>query len=280
MQFRLKQIAPPKEWGRFESLCHAIFKELWNDPLAQKNGRNGQPQNGVDIWGSIDGSRTSFRGVQCKGKDAYYGSKAAWAEILDEIKKAESFYPDIEHWVFATTAPVDGRLQEKARVLSLERNKQKKFTIDVLGWEELLALLASAPDVVSEFYPEHADHVPDILDALRELPSIKHELEDLLKRFVSTSVAIEPVADSSNDWEALAFGGGRGLGPALMGYPMGPSDAAACPEIPEVGTAISLLKIAFSARLVGVPGAGKSLAAYQVANRFAQRETECFRLTD
>lgn len=36
MQFRTKQIAPPKEWGAFEDLCHALFKRIWNDPLAQK----------------------------------------------------------------------------------------------------------------------------------------------------------------------------------------------------------------------------------------------------
>jgi len=42
MQFRAKQIAPPKEWGTFEDLCHALFKRVWNDRLAPKNGRRGQ----------------------------------------------------------------------------------------------------------------------------------------------------------------------------------------------------------------------------------------------
>lgn len=115
MQFRAKQIAPPKEWGTFEDLCHALFKRVWDDPIAQKNGRRGQAQTGVDVFGSPDGSRSSYFGVQCKGKDSNYGSTAEWAEVLAEIAKAEKFLPKLDHWIFATTAPVDGKLQKAAR---------------------------------------------------------------------------------------------------------------------------------------------------------------------
>ncbi len=87
MQFRAKQIAPPKEWGTFEDLCHALFKQVWQDPLAQKNGRRGQAQYGVDVFGSLNGDRRSFRGVQCKGKDSNYGSKVEWSEAQAEIAK-------------------------------------------------------------------------------------------------------------------------------------------------------------------------------------------------
>ena len=121
MQFRAKQIAPPKEWGTFEDLCHALFKRVWQDPLAQKNGRRGQAQHGVDVFGSPNGDRRSYRGVQCKGKDSNYGSKAEWSEVLAEIAKAEKFSPKLDEWIFATTAPADATLQKAARELSVKR---------------------------------------------------------------------------------------------------------------------------------------------------------------
>ena len=109
--------------GTFEDLCHALFKRVWKDPLAQKNGRRGQKQHGVDVFGSEDGDRQSYQGVQCKGKDANYGSNADWPEIFAEVAKADNFSPKLQHWIFATTAPVDAALQKMARVLSVERRE-------------------------------------------------------------------------------------------------------------------------------------------------------------
>ena len=180
MQFRAKQIAAPKEWGTFEDLCHALFKRVWKVPLAQKNGRRGQKQHGVDVFGSVDGDRRSYQGVQCKGKDANYGSSADWPEVLAEVAKAEHFSPKLQHWIFATTAPVDAALQKLARELSTQRLALGLFSIDVLGWEEILALMAEAPEVVAEFYPEHADHLPAVMEALRALPSLEAKLATLV----------------------------------------------------------------------------------------------------
>ena len=94
--------------------------------------------------------------AQCKGKEANYGSFATSDELLAEIAKADNFIPPLEHWAFATTAPVDARLRETARKLSLQRNKQSRFSVDVLGWEEIQALMAEYPDIIAEFYPEHS----------------------------------------------------------------------------------------------------------------------------
>jgi hypothetical protein len=145
MQFRAKQIAPPKDWMSFENLCHAIFKVVWSDPLAQKNGRLGQAQHGVDIFGSPGGVRSEFHGVQCKGKDATYGGKPTLKELKEEIANADRFSPALTHWIFATTAPSDASLQKAARELSVDQHKKGKFTLDVLGWEEIQALLVAAP---------------------------------------------------------------------------------------------------------------------------------------
>ena len=57
---------PPSDPVAFESLCLDLWKELWADPGAQKNGRSGQSQRGVDVFGCFDGKHV---GVQCKQKD-------------------------------------------------------------------------------------------------------------------------------------------------------------------------------------------------------------------
>lgn len=279
MEFRAKQIAPPRSWERFEDLCHALFKKVWADPIAQKEGRRGQPQHGVDIVGSPHSERGCFHGVQCKGKDANYGASASWDEILAEVAKAEYFSPTLAHWIFATTAPVDGKLQRAARELSLERSRLGRFTVSVLGWEEIQALMAEAPSVIEEFYPEAAFDLPGILRELREL--MKQAMDQNIYKETESSTSRRHSAQRSDAvWQLLSFDERRDLGPALMGRPLGPSDAAVCPKLDEVEALVAQLQTAFSARILGVPGAGKSVCAYQAAWRLSKQGFSIKRLFD
>ncbi len=264
MEFRAKQIAPPKSWERFEDLCHALFKKVWDDPIAQKEGRRGQMQHGVDICGAPTSERGIFHGVQCKGKDANYGASASWNEILTEIDKAEHFSPNLEHWIFVTTAPVDGKLQQAARKLSLERSKFGLFTVSVLGWEEIQALMAEAPSVVEEFYPEAAFDLPGILRGLSELAN-QVPIQGMYSNAGNTTSRRYSSQHADAVWQEISFNEQRDLGPALMGRPLGSADAAVCPKLHEVDALVEQLQTAYSARIFGVPGAGKSVCAYQVA---------------
>jgi hypothetical protein len=103
---------PPKYCQQFEDLCLTIFQHVWRCPTAQQNGRQGQPQQGTDIWGTDDGALV---GVQCKGKDAGFGATLSKQELLDEVDKAKGFRPPLSHWILATTAPKDVRIEELAR---------------------------------------------------------------------------------------------------------------------------------------------------------------------
>ena len=226
-------------------------------------------------------TRSSYQGVQCKGKDANYGSKADWSEVLEEIGKAEKFSPTLDHWIFATTAPADAALQNSAREISMERRAKRLFTVDVLGWEEILALMAEAPETFAEFYPQHADHLPEAIAALRALPALETKLTGLIEGLSApNSSTIAGATHGAAMWEPIAFDGDRGLGPALMGYPLGPSDAVACPQLPEFGSALAQLGIAYSVRLVGEPGSGKSIGAYQAARALHTEGFEVVRLVD
>lgn len=162
MDFLDKQILAPKSWEKFEDLVHALFAEVWNDPVAKKHGRRGQPQHGVDVYGEPKGAGGPFHGVQCKGKDAGYNAKATVVEFDAELAKAEAFEPPLSHWTFATTASDDEVLQKHARKVSRARKAAGKFTVDVLGWGSLHALIAKHTSVIRQFYPEqlpYADHL-------------------------------------------------------------------------------------------------------------------------
>ncbi|AMP06441.1 ATP-binding protein [Collimonas pratensis] len=283
MDDRDKQIPPPKSWIAFEDLCHSLFKAIWNDPLAQKNGRSGQAQNGVDIYGSPGGDYGFHQGVQCKGKETQYGAKPNISELEREIAKAESFQPCLQHWIYATTAPVDATLQEAARKISTLRSKAGRFTVSVLGWGDIESLLCERKEVLAAIYPEHGIDVTGLLKGILAMPHgvEVRELLDIVKRGVHQTWG----AATSNDdgrpfWRPIIFGEGRDLGPALMGRPLGPEDAASSPKLQESDAAVAELKRAFSVRIVGEPGSGKSTCAYQAAMQFATMGWNIVRLSD
>jgi hypothetical protein len=263
MDFRNKQIPRPRHWQEFEELCLALFREVWKDELAQKNGRTGQPQHGVDVWGAVDGSRSTFQGVQCKGKDESLGASVTKAELIAEIGKADKFEPALEHWVLATTAPADAEIARVAREISVSRESHDRFTVQVMGWSDIESLLFRHVAVLEQFYPELG------LDATT-LARAVWQIANAASQGAPQSALVANELNASS-WRAVTFDTGRDIGPALLGRPLGPTDALACPRLPEADAAVRQLEVAFSARLVGEPGTGKSVCAFQTAHTFALR---------
>jgi hypothetical protein len=199
MDFLDKQIAAPKSWEKFEELMRALFASVWNDPLARRNGRTGQPQHGVDIFGEPGGSGGTWYGVQCKGKDGGYKAVPTRREFDAELAKAESFEPPLGRWIFVTSAPDDAALQEHARTVSSERQAGGKFAVDILGWNALQALLAQHPAVLGQFYPEHVSPVPEDLAKLAEASTASLDaIDDVLRRGGASLSLVRP-----ESWEDL-----------------------------------------------------------------------------
>jgi hypothetical protein len=146
MDFRLPI---PKNWQDFESICHRLWIEIWNDPNAQKNGRQGQGQDGVDIYGTPIYSREIF-GVQCKDKDGQLGSFLTAQELTDECSKAKKFSPEISSFTMATTAPRDAKLQEKARQLTSEN--KFPFDIQVWSWDDIQSEIVYRQSILDGYY--------------------------------------------------------------------------------------------------------------------------------
>ncbi|MEL7688876.1 hypothetical protein AAG596_15260 [Citromicrobium bathyomarinum] len=182
MDFLDKQIPPPRDWAKFEDLTRSLCAAIYGNPLASKNGRQGQAQHGVDVFIEHPPQSGEWVGVQCKGKDGNFGAKATISEFDEELAKAEKFEPPLKHWIFATTAQNDQKLQAHARKVSQQRATLGAFSVDVLGWDSLLALIAQHEDVIREFYPEQISQLRDDLERIEQDSTIALEgLDDVLR---------------------------------------------------------------------------------------------------
>jgi hypothetical protein len=154
MHFLARQIAPPKSWDTFEDLCLLLFRAIWHDPLATKNGRQGQPQAGVDVSGTDHAGRRGWCGVQCKLKDQLLGKMPTRAEIEKELRKADTFDPPLQCWILATSAASDGTISAFVRRLSDQRVQDGLCAVTLLAWSDIHSLLAQHTEVARIFYPE------------------------------------------------------------------------------------------------------------------------------
>ena len=139
----------PNNWQDFETICLRLWQEIWNDPNAQKNGRQGQSQNGVDIFGKPIYSN-QFHGVQCKDRDGRLGSKLTDNLLRQECAKARSFSPPIESFTIATTCPRDEHIQSFARELT--QKAEFPFQVQVWAWDDIEAELVYRPLILKSYY--------------------------------------------------------------------------------------------------------------------------------
>jgi hypothetical protein len=103
-------------WSEFEDIVLSSFKVRWKNPNLQKNGRQGQPQQGVDIWGLNHLSREV--GIQCKNV-----ASLTIKQIEEEVNKSEGFKPQLDEFYIATSLSRDAFLFEEVRLLSAERKR-------------------------------------------------------------------------------------------------------------------------------------------------------------
>ncbi len=130
----------PSNWQDFESLCKKLWGEIWNCPEIQKNGRLGQEQNGVDVFG-IPFGEDAFYGIQCKGKNEYNNNQFSKKEIDDEIEKSKTFEPSLKKLYFATTALNDSKIQAYVRTKNIEHIKSGLFEVHLFSWETIVDLI-------------------------------------------------------------------------------------------------------------------------------------------
>ena len=94
--------------------------------------------------------------MQCKGKDALYGSEVTEAELRKEVAKALMFKPALSSWTLATSGPKSAAVEAEARRITEEHGPQGLFEVHVMGWEDLRHLIADYPEVIEKHYPDVA----------------------------------------------------------------------------------------------------------------------------
>lgn len=144
------QLAPPSNWQDFESLTLVLWKSIWNDFNAQKNGRQGQSQSGIDVFGQPQGTRI-WEGIQCKGKQNFQHKIITPEELDREFKKAKKFRPRISSFIMATTAPRDVNIQEEARKKCSFKSLPSR--ISVWSWNDIEDELNFRDYLLPTLYP-------------------------------------------------------------------------------------------------------------------------------
>lgn len=132
----LRTIDIPKitDGEKFEHLC----RDLWrNNPDYESivlNGRKGQTQFGVDVFGR-NVKTEEWLGIQCKVKAT--GQALTKADIETEINKAKSFNPSLSVFKLCTTLDRDANIQNIVREIQTELSKSKGFKLEILFWDDL-----------------------------------------------------------------------------------------------------------------------------------------------
>lgn len=150
-KLRNLKIFPLKDEKEFEDLCLALWKRILGDPNTQLNGRRGQSQKGVDLFGRRSGS-SNWVGIQCKVRNKGILTET---DVNDDVKAAKSFNPRLSELTFATTAPRDEKIQEYARILT-EQNARDgiELEVSIVSWDDIQLVLSeeSNLDICRRFY--------------------------------------------------------------------------------------------------------------------------------
>ena len=147
----------PVNWQDFEKLCKKLWGEIWKCSSIKRNGRAGQNQHGVDIYGVPDGEAEYF-GIQCKGKDDYTKAQLTESEIDEEITKALTFKPKLKQFIFATTANKDATIESYIRTKDIESRKNGNFSVVLYSWEDIVDLIEENKNTY-DWYVNEVKHI-------------------------------------------------------------------------------------------------------------------------
>lgn len=183
-----KQFQPPKNWKDLEYLCCDLWKIELHSFNMQLNGREGSEQYGVDCFGQ-SGSNNAWIGIQCKDKQVYPEITLKIDTIRAEINKAKTFKPALKHYIIATTARRDSKLQEIIRVENDKLIQDGYFSLQVCFWDDIEELLNKHQEVAKTYYKEYYHN--DISDLDKKLFLIKNptilELKDVkLQKWIAS----------------------------------------------------------------------------------------------
>lgn len=130
---------PPGTWDDFEDLVCNLVRLEFNNPNFQRYGRQGQPQNGIDLFGVID---TGVVGIQCKR----YEKKLSPSQVKDIIKEGGKFEPTLSRFIIATTTSRDKKTDRV--IMDSNRDPGKLFETAIWYWEDIVDRMKNHPKLI------------------------------------------------------------------------------------------------------------------------------------
>ena len=142
----LRYIDIPKitDGSVFEHLCRDLWRNNTEYEFVELNGRSGQDQHGVDVFGRIIESG-EWCGIQCKVKST--GQSLTKKDIETEIAKALTFNPSLAEFKLCTTLSRDEKLQTIVRNLQTELHNSDAFKFELFFWEDIKELLQDEKNI-------------------------------------------------------------------------------------------------------------------------------------
>lgn len=146
--FADSRLPKPHSWDEFEKIVCSIAKIRWESPDFTRHGRQGQEQNGVDVFGQDKSG--AWIGLQCKNTIGGVSE----ATIREEVANAEKFNPSLSKLYIATTADTDAKTQAIIRSLSEGRRAAGEFEVSILFWGDLWDELTRDESRLFQHFPQ------------------------------------------------------------------------------------------------------------------------------
>lgn len=141
------EVPKPKNWQDFEAIALDALRLRWDSPDLAANGRPGQQQKGVDIFGPDDIGRKI--GVQCKR----YATPLKIDLVKAEVENSDAFEPALNTIYIATTRDRDAKLQMEVRLYSDKRVSEGKSAVGLLFWDDIVGSLGTNPSTFKSHFP-------------------------------------------------------------------------------------------------------------------------------
>lgn len=138
-------LPPPSNWQDFQDLVVQIASMHYES--AQDYGRQGQRQNGVDIYAETWDKKKI--GIQCKETKSELNDKV----VEKDAEDAKGFSQKLDLFIIATTHRRDARLQDW--VIRLNNGGKFPFTIRVDFWDDFQNYINQSAMVLNSCYENY-----------------------------------------------------------------------------------------------------------------------------
>jgi hypothetical protein len=163
----------PTNDDEFEDIVCDVCKIEWEDPNAQRYGRSGQEQHGVDVYGKPLDLGGAYKGAQVKLRAGTKGNRLSKTEIQDEVDAAKSFdLGELRQLIIATSSLRDTHTQRTVEDINRIQIQNGSFGVTAWFWEDITHKLATSPRLLLKHFKDYFSRLTNVefAERLVEMP--------------------------------------------------------------------------------------------------------------